>query len=146
MDTSYLGKDPPAPSSITPDGARIVTGGAQPAGPGPYVMSCGTLVGDTVVNRKDEDLGTLEHILIEVASGRIAYAVLACGGVFGLGEKLFAIPWGAFTLDADRNCFVLNIDKEKLEAAPGFDPDHWPSTADNAWVARIHDYYGVRAA
>ena len=101
--------------------------------PGPFVLPSEAIAGDAVVNRDDEDLGHLEHVMIDVPSGRIAYAVLACGGVFGIGARLFAVPWSALSLDADRQCFVLDIDKQRLDDAPGFDQDHWPSRADPAW-------------
>lgn len=143
MGTLYPGNNPP-PSASTEGGARIIGDTTAPDSPGPFVMSCDTFAGDGVVNRANEDLGKIAHIMIDVPSGRIAYAVLACGGVFGIGEKLFAIPWGALTLDADRQCFVMDIDKERLDKAPGFDKDHWPAMADRAWAASIHDYYGVR--
>ena len=110
----------------------------------PFVMAAAMLEGDTVVNRQNEDLGQIEHIMIDVPTGRIAYAVLACGGVLGIGEKLFAVPWGALALDADRSCFVMDIDKSRLEAAPAFDKDHWPSMADPEWAAGVHDYFGIR--
>ncbi len=102
----------------------------------PVFVPCGTLQGDTVVNREGEALGQLEQIMLEVPSGEIAYAVLARGGVFGLGAKLFAIPWAAFTLDTERRRLVLDIDPKHLEQAPGFDPDHWPATADARWQPR----------
>lgn len=99
-------------------------------GPGPHVMACGALAGATVFNRAHEELGTLAHVMLDVANGRIAYAVLAHGGVLGLGEKFFAIPWEALAFDATRECFVLDVAREKLAAAMGFDRDHWPSKAD----------------
>ena len=113
-------------------------------GPGPFVMACDSLAGDVVVNDAQEELGTLGHVMIDVPSGTIAYAVLACGGVFGIGEKLFAIPWRALTLDAERHCLVLDVSRQRLDAAPGFDKDHWPSMADPAWARQVHDYFGVR--
>lgn len=113
-------------------------------GTGHFVMSSEALIGDSVVNRENQDLGTIEHVMVDVPSGCIAYAVLASGGVFGLGERLFAIPWGALRLDTDRRCLVLDVAKERLEQAPGFDKDHWPSMADNAWATSVHDYFGVR--
>jgi hypothetical protein len=144
MGTLYPGNNPPAPSSTSEGGARIVGDTSAPDSPGPFVMSCDTLVGDRVVNRANEELGNIEHLMIDVPTGRIAYAVLACGGVFGIGEKLFAVPWAALTLDAERRCFILDIDRERLAKAPGFDQDHWPAMADSAWASSIHDYYGVR--
>jgi hypothetical protein len=82
-------------------------------------------------------------VMLDVPSGRIAYGVLARGGVFGIGERLFAIPWDALTLDASRKCFVLDVDRDRLERAPGFDRDHWPAMADPHWAERVHRHYGV---
>ena len=79
--------------------------------------------------------------MIDVRTGRVAYAVLSFGGILGMGEKLFAIPWSALTLDADQKCFVLDVPKERLEQAPGFDKDHWPSMADENWASQIYAFY-----
>ncbi len=128
----------------TSEGARIVGGQDNTSGPGPEIMAADTLEGDKVVNSRGEDLGTIEEIMIDVQRGRVAYAVMSCGGFLGMGDKLFAIPWGALTLDADRHCFVLDADKERFQNAPGFNKDHWPSMADNTWAMQVHDYYGVR--
>ena len=130
------------------DGEARVIGGGQPyldnPGPGPYVMAADTLEGTDVVNSAGEDLGDITAIMLDVPSGRIAYAVLSFGGFLGMGDKLFAIPWQALTLDADNKCFILNVPKERLENAPGFDKDQWPSMADAQWAHDIHSYYGVR--
>jgi len=107
-------------------------------------MTASTLEGDKVVNRQGEDLGEIDEIMIDVPRGRIAYAVMSSGGFLGMGEKLFAIPWSALTLDTDNKCFVLDVDKQRLENAPGFDKDHWPSTADQEFANRVHSYYGAR--
>lgn len=117
---------------------------AEADGPGPEVMSASTLKGDDVISRGGQDLGNIKEIMIDVASGRVAYAVLSSGGLLGLGDKLFAIPWRALTLDASRKCFVLNADPARLKTAPGFDKDHWPSMADNSWANEVHEYYGQR--
>jgi sporulation protein YlmC with PRC-barrel domain len=113
-----------------------------PAGPGALVMSSRGLAGDRIVDRRGEELGLLEHIMIDVASGCVAYGVLARGGVFGLGATLFAIPWEALTLDAARQCFVLGVERERLDRARGFDRDRWPAMADPAWAAEVHAHYG----
>ena len=126
-------------------GSGRVSGGGRPytdnPGPGPFVMSADTLEGDNVVNAKGEDLGKIEAIMLDVPGGRIAYAVLSFGGFLGIGDKLFAIPWRLLTLDADNKQFVLNIDKDRLISAPGFDKDHWPAMADPEWAKEIHEYY-----
>ena len=112
-------------------------------GPGPDVMNAASLTGDDVVNAAGENLGKIEAIMLDVTSGRIAYAVLSFGGFLGMGGKLFAIPWSALVLDARHKRFVFDVSKERLEAAPGFDKDHWPSMADRAWATSVHDYYEV---
>jgi sporulation protein YlmC with PRC-barrel domain len=131
-------------STAEPRGGARIVGGERGEGPGPYVMAADTLEGDDVVNAQGEDLGDIKSIMIDVPSGRVAYAVLSSGGFLGIGDKLFAIPWHALTLDADNKCFVLNIDKERLKNAPGFDKDHWPSMADQRWATEVHSYYQTR--
>jgi len=131
-------------STSSGGGARIVGGEPNLSGPGPQVMAADTLQGDKVVNRQGDNLGDIEDIMIDVPSGQVAYAVLSFGGVLGIGDKLFAIPWSAMTLDADRECFVLDIDKEQLKNAPGFDKDHWPSMADHTWGEQVHSFYNRR--
>jgi len=106
-------------------------------------MAADTLEGDKVVNGEGDSLGKVEHIMLDVPSGRIAYAVLSFGGVLGMGGKLFALPWHALILDADSKCFVLDVSKERLKNAPGFDKDRWPSMADQSWAADLHKYYNV---
>jgi hypothetical protein len=59
--------------------------------------------------------------MIDLENGRIAYAVLSFGGFLGMGDKLFAIPWNTLTVDTVEKRFVLDVDKKKLELAPGFD-------------------------
>lgn len=112
-------------------------------GPGPDVMDAATLIGDEVVGSTGDELGKIEAIMLDVSSGQIAYAVLSFGGFLGVGSKLFAIPWSALTLDAGQKRFVLDVSRERLESAPGFDPDHWPSMADREWATDVHAYYDI---
>ena len=79
------------------------------------VLSASTLKGDKVVNHQGEDLGKIEELMIDLDRGRIAYAVLSFGGFLGMGDKLFAIPWQAFTVDTAQKRLVLNAKKELLE-------------------------------
>jgi sporulation protein YlmC with PRC-barrel domain len=125
-------------------GAQIINDDHRDtSGPGPEIMDAETLCGDKVVNAAGEALGKIEAIMLDVESGRIAYAVLSFGGFLGMGAKLFALPWAALTLDAAEKRFVLDASKEKLENAEGFDKDHWPTMADPEWASRLHSYYNV---
>jgi sporulation protein YlmC with PRC-barrel domain len=122
-------------TSAGPDGTR---------GPGPALMGADTLMGNDVVNQNDESLGDIKEIMLDMRSGRVGYAVLSFGGFLGMGEKLFAVPWNALTLDTEHKRFVLNVDKDRLKDAPGFDKQHWPDMADQAWTSSIHSYYGTK--
>lgn len=110
-------------------------------GPGPELMGANTLIGDNVHNQLDEHLGDIKEIMLDMRTGKVAYAVLSFGGVFTLGEKLFTVPWSALKLDAVNKRLVLNIPKERFESAPGFDSDHWPNMADQSWIDGIRTYY-----
>ncbi|MEN6465494.1 MAG: PRC-barrel domain-containing protein [Syntrophaceae bacterium] len=109
----------------------------------PEVLSATSIIGDTIRNHQGEDLGDIEELMINLRDGCIAYAVLSFGGIAGLGDKLFAIPWKALQLRPEEHAFVLDIRKEKLETAPGFDKDNWPNMADIDWADRVNSFYGV---
>ena len=111
---------------------------------GPEVLSATTMIGDKIVNPKGEDLGKLEELMIDLDQGRIAYAVLSFGGILGVGDKLFAIPWDAMKLDPDHKQFILNVDKEKLSQAPGFDKDNWPEQPESNWLVEVYTFYGYQ--
>lgn len=106
------------------------------------LLSVTKLVGDRVRNPKGENLGKIEDLMIDTSEGRIGYAVLSFGGFIGIGDKLFAIPWAALRLDQDDGEFILDVDKEVLKSAPGFDRDQWPDFADPRFAEQIHSHYG----
>jgi sporulation protein YlmC with PRC-barrel domain len=108
------------------------------------VLPTTTLIGSKVFNPAGEQLGILKELVIDPEDGRIAYAVLSFGGFMGLGDKLFAIPWEALVLNQNDETFILDVEKEILKNAPGFDKDHWPSNAqyEAGWLLDIYEYYG----
>jgi sporulation protein YlmC with PRC-barrel domain len=113
-------------------------------GPGPGLMSADTLSGNDVYNSDGEDLGGIKDIMLDMSDGKVGYAVLSFGAFLGMGEKLFAVPWNALTLDTENKRFILNVDKDRLKLAPGFDKGHWPDMADQSWAREIHTYYGTK--
>ncbi|WP_250508872.1 PRC-barrel domain-containing protein [Caballeronia sp. GACF4] len=124
-------------------GATIIgKGAATAAGPGPDVMAASTLDGNSVLSSDGHDVGSLKEIMLDVSSGRVAYAVLSSGGFLGIGNKLLAIPWSALTLDTDNRCFRLTATAEEVRSSPGFDKDAWPSMADRVWATTVHQHYG----
>lgn len=110
----------------------------------PQILSATTMIGDKIVSPDGEELGTLKELMIDLDEGRVNYAVLSFGGFLGLGDKLFAIPWEALTLNTEDHTFILNVDKEQLENAPGFDKDNWPDEAqyEAGWLLDLYNFYG----
>jgi sporulation protein YlmC with PRC-barrel domain len=103
--------------------------------------------GMLVKNTEGDELGKIEDLVIELDDGRVSYAALSFGGVLGVGNKLFAVPWNALEVkqgkDAKDRYFVLAVDKEKLKNAPGFDKNHWPDMADPEWSKETDRFFDL---
>lgn len=140
MDTTSGVRDD-APGAAGADDRSTVT--RSGGGPGPRLVGAGTLIGHDVHDRHDEAVGDIREIVLDTSSGRVAYAVLAVGGVLGLGAKLYAVPWGALSPDPANRRFVLDVARERLQDAPGFDADRWPDMADETWARDVHAFYGT---
>ena len=110
----------------------------------PRVLSAATIIGNKVVNSQGEQLGNIKDLMIDLDDAQIAYAVLSFGGFLGLGDKLFAIPLEALTFGSEAQTVILDVDREALKKAPGFDKDHWPDNAqyEAGWLLDIYEYYG----
>lgn len=98
--------------------------------------------GTAVYNRAGEKLGTVSHFMVGKRNGRVEYAVMSFGGLFGLGERYHPLPWDVLTYDTDKGGYVVDLDKAILEAAPWYDRGQEP-VWDRAYGARVYDYYGV---
>jgi len=110
------------------------------------LLASGTLIGDKVVNQSDENLGKIEELMISVNDGKVAYAVMSFGGFLHFGDKFFAIPWKNLRVDEANKRIVLNIDKDKLKNAPGFDKNNWPDLSDEGYTAELDLYYQSKPA
>lgn len=102
------------------------------------------IVGVDVKNNAHEDLGEIKEVMLDKSTGQVAYLVLDTGSFLGMGGKLFALPWHSIHFDKEEECFLLNIDKERLKNAPGFDKDHWPDMADRTWGKTVSTYYNTK--
>ncbi len=112
---------------------------------GPALLSAATITGDEVCNLDDEELGTIRDIMLDLQTGKIRYVVVSSGGILGLGERLFAVPWNAFKQDKENKRFILDVDVERLKGAPGFDKDNWPNMADATWNSTVESYYETKS-
>ena len=99
-----------------------------------------------VKNAEGKDLGKINDIVIDTNNGNVRYAAMSFGGFLGLGDKMFALPWDALRMKKtdDSVYLVLNVTKEKLENAPGFDQDTWPDFANAEMTGKLDAYYGTQ--
>jgi len=121
--------------------------GLGPSGSADFAMArrwqkATDLKGKKVTNAAGEDLGQIEDIVTDASSGRILYGVLSFGGLLGVGDKLFAIPWSSMPLSGDSKAFVLNVEKDRLKNASGFAKDRWPNFADEQFATTTYQFYG----
>jgi sporulation protein YlmC with PRC-barrel domain len=103
-------------------------------------------IGKDVENLQGEKIGDVEEVVIDPAHNTVAYTVISMGGFLGMGEKWFAVPMSALKRsERNANVYVLDVDKERLKTAPGFDKDKWPEVADRTWVASVYSFYNQPA-
>ena len=108
------------------------------------------VIGRDVMNAQDEKLGHIRELAIEGRTGRVAYAVLEFDRLGDLRDKLFAIPWQALNPKTDtekwfnQKVFILDVPKEKLATAPGFDRNKWLDMANRQWGTQVHEFYGQK--
>lgn len=108
------------------------------------VQKASEILGMAVQNDRGEKLGEIKDLVIDTERGRIAYAVLTFGGFLGMGDKLFAIPAGVIQMPGTAAYAVLDVDKDRLKNATGFDKNHWPNLADPAFSVTTYEYYGQK--
>ena len=100
--------------------------------------------GDSVYDVAGKFLGEIEELVLDIHSGRVAYALMAVGGFLGVGRKMFAIPWSTVTIDSAYQRCVINIGLERLIDAPSLDGDVLPRMADPSWATEVHAYFGCK--
>lgn len=109
------------------------------------IVRADDVIGKKVINPSKENLGKIYQIVLDKLTGQTIYVVLETGSFLGLGGKLLALPWNAISYDPNEEAFVLNVSKERLQNAPGFDKDHWPNMADKSYGDSLFKYYGTRS-
>ncbi|TAL64013.1 MAG: PRC-barrel domain containing protein [Legionella sp.] len=105
------------------------------------IVKSSEVTGVDVKNLAGDNLGNINEVVIDKAQGNVSYLVLDFGGVLGFGNKFFAIPWHMFSYNEEKDCFILNLDKEMLKNAPGFDKDNWPNFTSPNTATSIEQFY-----
>ena len=98
--------------------------------------------GTSVYGADDTQIGSIERVMIDKRSGRVAYAVMTFGGFLGIGEEYRALPWSVLRYNEDLDAYELNLTDEQLKGAPVSETGFYETgRADREWERRVHDYY-----
>ena len=107
------------------------------------LISADKVEGTAVYNPAGEKVGSVSNIMIDKISGRVAYAVLAAGGILGMGKEVFALPWDVLSYDTGKGGYVVDVDRAKLEEAPQMAAGDLRELEDREFEKHIHDYYNI---
>jgi sporulation protein YlmC with PRC-barrel domain len=97
------------------------------------------VIGSDVRNKAGEKIGDIRDLVVD-DNGTIKLAIVSTGGFLGVGDRMHAVPWDALTLGPNDD-HVLDIDRARLQAAPGFTSKTWPNLGDERWMADNRRYY-----
>ena len=99
--------------------------------------------GTAVYNRQGERLGSVYNFMVDKRSGQVAYAVMSFGGFLGIGDSYHPLPWKTLTYDTSMGGYVVDLDKDRLQAAPSYAASEAPNWSDPSYGRRIDEYYGI---
>lgn len=103
------------------------------------LISAEKVRGTDIYNRRGDNLGEVENVMIDKLSGKVAYAVVTFGGFLGIGAERRALPWNVLSYDIDLGGYLVDADDEVLRTTPIFAE----SQADPEWGSRLHGHFGV---
>lgn len=107
------------------------------------LIAAGRVEGTTVYNPAGDSLGTIDEIMIDKQSGKVAYAVMSFGGFLGMGERHHPLPWGVLRYDTGLGGYVVNLDKETLKNAPSYGKNEVYNFEERSAAEKLHDYYRI---
>ena len=94
------------------------------------------MAGTPVYDRTGERLGTIEDLMLDKHSGRVAYAVMRFGGFLGIGERVHPLPWSVLRYDVPLGGYVVDLDRDRLQGAPAYGPGDAPDWTSRDWGRR----------
>jgi hypothetical protein len=96
--------------------------------------------GTAVYGADEKKIGKIERVMLDKASGKVAYAVLSFGGFLGMGEDYYPTPWSLLKYDTNLGGYRTNLTQDQLEKAPKYSQStSWNWNRDND--RRVYDYY-----
>jgi sporulation protein YlmC with PRC-barrel domain len=111
--------------------------------PDGHLIAAKQVQGTTVYDTGLEKIGTIEDVMLEKSSGRVAYAILSFGGFLGIGDRYYPLPWEKLTYNTELGGYVIDINRDVLEGAPSYTDQATASWNDEAWARGVYAYYGT---
>jgi hypothetical protein len=99
------------------------------------------VAGTAVYGADDQEIGTIERVMIEKTSGRVSYAVLGFGGFLGIGNDHYPLPWNALKYDTRVGGYRTGVTADQLNGAPKYTSDNSWDWADQGRAKSVDDYY-----
>ena len=112
-----------------------------PTGGQAGLISSKDVTGTEVYDMSGENLGHIDHVMIDKVSGKIAYAVMNFGSFLKMGGEERPLPWGSLSYDTSKNGYVISKSKADLEGAPSHEGDY---QSNRDWEDRTHQHYGAQ--
>ena len=108
------------------------------------LLSGSSIMGISVENKNGNNIGSIKDVMIDTRTGEVVYAVLAVDtGFLNLSSKFFAVPLQALEFDYENERVLMDIKREQLENAPGFDKGNWPNGPQSEFIGSVYDFYEV---
>ncbi len=101
-----------------------------------------SILGKLVENKQGQALGRIGDLIISPQDGGISFAVVTHGGIMGIPMSFVAVPFESLAFSPEKNVYLLNVSKERMDAAPSFARGTWPDAANPDWAEEIYRYYG----
>ena len=102
------------------------------------------LIGANITNLQQETLGNIDALVVDLDSGKVTYAIVSFGGVLGVGDDLYAVPFNAFSYRPLYDGVVLDVNQAQLEQDEGFPREQMPDFADRQWGQTVYQRYGTQ--
>ena len=93
--------------------------------------------GTAVYGADDQKIGSVQRVMIDKVSAKVAYAIVSFGGFLGVGEDYYPLPWPNLKYDMSVSGCRVGITEDQLKRAPRFDRN----TSDRSKDRAVYDYY-----
>ena len=106
-----------------------------------HLIASDRVEGTKVYNRAGERLGSVKNFMVGKVSGQAEYAVIEFGGILGIGNDFYPVPWGMLTYDTEKGGYVVDLTREQLDDAPRHGaafPEY-----DHNYGRSVFEYYGM---